>query len=135
MLVDTPEEHVVEPNGVDNDDVAIITPESDVVKEAPVLANDCELDNNTDIIDPATDAALDETMKDHVLPALIDEPPILEDQVHTWEIKGWRNLNKKEHGPVFQAGGFPWSVPLHGYSSLPRILIRSKANSTLPIWQ
>lgn len=45
MLVDTPEEHVVEPNGVDNDEVAIITPEADE-KEAPVLATDCELDNN-----------------------------------------------------------------------------------------
>lgn len=45
MLVDTPEEHIVEPNGVDNDDVAIITPDADE-KEAPVLANDCELDDN-----------------------------------------------------------------------------------------
>lgn len=116
MLVDTPEEHIVEPNGVDNDDVAIITPEADE-KEAPVLATDCELDNTAPSILPrssATDAALDKTMKEHVLPALIDEPPILEDQVHTWEIKGWRNLNKKEHGPTFHAGGFPWSVSLGG---------------------
>ena len=55
-------------------------------------------------------------MKEHVLPALIDEPPILEDQVHTWEIKSWRSLNKKEHGPIFHAGGVPWSVSLHGYT-------------------
>ncbi|KAK3501559.1 hypothetical protein B0T13DRAFT_446675 [Neurospora crassa] len=98
MLVDTPEEHIVEPNGVDNDEVAIITPEADE-KEAPVLATDYK------------------TMKEHVLPALIDEPPILEDQVHTWEIRGWRNLNKKEHGPIFHAGGFPWRILLFPYGN------------------
>ena len=42
MLIDTPEEHIVEPNGVENDDVAIITPEADE-KEPTVLATDCEL--------------------------------------------------------------------------------------------
>ena len=49
MLVDTPEEHIVEPNGIDNDDVAIITPETDE-KEAPVLATDRELDNTAPYI-------------------------------------------------------------------------------------
>lgn len=47
-------------------------------------------------------------MKEHVLPPLIEEPRILEDQVFTWTVEGWRSLNKKEHGPVFMAGGFPW---------------------------
>lgn len=49
-------------------------------------------------------------MKDFVLPPLAEEPRILEDQVHTWTVESWRNLGKKEHGPVFMAGGFPWSV-------------------------
>lgn len=47
-------------------------------------------------------------MKEIVLPALEAEPPILETEVHTWHIKNWRNLNRKEHGPTFMAGGYPW---------------------------
>lgn len=51
---------------------------------------------------------LDEAMKEVVLTPLLDEPKILEDHEYTWTVENWRNLNKKEHGPVFQAGGFPW---------------------------
>lgn len=47
-------------------------------------------------------------MKAHVLPPLAEEPRILEDQVHTWEVQNWRSMNKKEHGPIFHAGGNPW---------------------------
>lgn len=31
---------------------------------------------------------------------------------HTWHIKEWRKLKKKEHGPVFECGGAPWCVHL-----------------------
>ena len=51
-------------------------------------------------------------MKDIVLPPLVEEPRILEDAIFTWTVEGWRSLQKKEHGPVFEAGGFPWYVPL-----------------------
>ncbi len=47
-------------------------------------------------------------MKEHVLQPLVEEPRIVEDQVHTWSVEGWRALYKKEHGPIFQAGGYPW---------------------------
>ena len=47
-------------------------------------------------------------MKEVVLPPLESQPPILEDQVHTWHIENWRSLQRKEHGPTFMAGGFPW---------------------------
>jgi ubiquitin carboxyl-terminal hydrolase 7 len=56
-------------------------------------------------------------MKEHVLPPLVEEPRILEDQVHTWTVERWRALNKKEHGPVFQAGGYPWYAPLLPFPS------------------
>ncbi|RMD43270.1 hypothetical protein DV735_g1801, partial [Chaetothyriales sp. CBS 134920] len=29
---------------------------------------------------------------------------------HTWHIKHWRTLPRKEHGPVFHCGGAPWRV-------------------------
>jgi ubiquitin carboxyl-terminal hydrolase 7 len=51
---------------------------------------------------------IDEAMKELVLPPLLDQPEILADAVHTWNIEDWRSLGKKEHGPVFKAGGFPW---------------------------
>ena len=27
---------------------------------------------------------------------------------HTWHIENYRTLSKKEHGPVFEVGGYPW---------------------------
>jgi ubiquitin carboxyl-terminal hydrolase 7 len=91
MMVDAPEEHIVEPNGGEVDDVAIINPDT---METDVLV--------------ATDF---DAMRDHVLPPLIEEPRILDDQVHTWTVEAWQTLAKKEHGPTFNAGGSPWSVP------------------------
>lgn len=29
---------------------------------------------------------------------------------HTWNIENWRNLPRKEHGPVFEVGGHPWRI-------------------------
>jgi ubiquitin carboxyl-terminal hydrolase 7 len=49
-------------------------------------------------------------MKELVLPALLDEPKILDDYEHTWTVENWRSLGKKEHGPIFQAAGQPWYV-------------------------
>lgn len=41
MMVDAPEEHVVEPNGAETDDVAIINP--DAMDTDTLLASDCAL--------------------------------------------------------------------------------------------
>ncbi|KAM3543524.1 hypothetical protein ARSEF1564_003576 [Beauveria bassiana] len=86
----------------DRDSFAIINPdnvdqESEPLQDLP-LANDYE------------------AMKDIVLPPLLDQPKILEDCVNTWTVENWRSLGKKEHGPVFHAGGFPWRILLfpHG---------------------
>lgn len=54
------------------------------------------------------DALVDEAMKEIVLPPLHEQPPILADAVHTWHIENWRSLPRREHGPIFEAGGFPW---------------------------
>lgn len=51
-------------------------------------------------------------MRELVLPPLYDEPKIIGDFENTWTVEDWRNLGKKEHGPVFEAGGFPWYVTL-----------------------
>ncbi|AEO63311.1 8c6c3997-ee0a-462a-991b-d5e8e1ac56d1 [Thermothielavioides terrestris] len=97
MMVDAPEEHVVEPNGTEPDDVAIIHPDSMDVDT--LLASDYE------------------AMKEHVLQPLAEEPRILDDQVHTWTVEGWRALKQKEHGPIFHAGGYPWRILLFPFGN------------------
>lgn len=110
MLLDQPEEHIVEPNGTESEDVAIINPDS--METDVVLATDSMFEHTR----PATccptpgsaDPVIGDAMKEIVLPPLAEEPRILEDVVHTWEVQGWRTMNKKERGPIFQAGGYPW---------------------------
>ena len=33
---------------------------------------------------------------------------------HTWDIENWKSLNRREHGPTFECGGYPWCVWLRG---------------------
>ena len=55
-------------------------------------------------------------MKELVLPPLADDPPIVEDVINNWTVENFRALKKKEHGPIFQAGGYPWYVGARGLS-------------------
>ena len=76
-------------------------------------------------------------MKEICLPPLIDEPKILGDYDYTWTVDNWRSLNKKEHGPIFQAGGFPWSVwirPDAAVHCLADISFLLQAHFALPTW-
>lgn len=57
----------------------------------------------------SSDEAVDEAMKARILPEVPDLE-IESEGVHTWEIENYRNLSKKEHGPIFQVGGHPWCV-------------------------
>ncbi|KAI7858609.1 hypothetical protein BDC45DRAFT_498727 [Circinella umbellata] len=46
---------------------------------------------------------------------LLPELPDLETediQVFHWNIKDWKSLETRSHGPVFKAGGYPWQVLL-----------------------
>lgn len=100
MVMDT-DDYVGVANEPDKDPVAIIPEtldqEADQLQDLP-MANDHD------------------AMKELVLPPLVDEPKILGDYEHTWTVENWRSLGKKEHGPVFQAHGFPWRILLfpHG---------------------
>lgn len=102
MMVDSVD-HVVEANGVlEKDTVTEITPDT-LAEETPArpLANDFE------------------AIKNEVLIPLVEQPRTLEDVHHTWEIEAYRSLPKKDHGPIFTAGGYPW-----------RILIFPQGNNT-----
>ncbi|KAL6910991.1 putative ubiquitin hydrolase [Trichoderma evansii] len=102
MVVDT-DDYVGAPNAPEKEPVAIISPDGGLEHEADQL-QDLPLANDF------------EAMKEIVLPPLLDEPKILEDFVHTWTVENWRGLGKREHGPIFEAGGFPWRILLfpHG---------------------
>ncbi|KAI1262195.1 cysteine proteinase [Xylariaceae sp. FL1019] len=99
MMVDSQDDLVTQPD----DPVTIIKPES--------------LDNDVEHLENVTMANDFEAMKEIVLPPLLEEPKILEDAVSTWTVENYRSLKKKEHGPVFQAGGFPWRILLFPFGN------------------
>ncbi|KAG6198704.1 hypothetical protein E4U10_006319 [Claviceps purpurea] len=108
---DSPSELVMEnddyvgvTDAIEKDSVAIINPDGLEQEDSDQQSQDLPLANDY------------ETMTEMVLPPLSDEPKILEDAHNTWTVQDWRTLGKKEHGPIFQAGGFPWRILLfpHG---------------------
>ncbi|KAF2220554.1 hypothetical protein BDZ85DRAFT_241274 [Elsinoe ampelina] len=75
------------------DAVAVISTPDDSMDEAEQLPRADDFD----------------AMKERWMPPLPDLE-IQAEEVHTWEIEGWRTLPKRTHGPVFQAGGHPWRI-------------------------
>ncbi|CAN8095307.1 unnamed protein product [Discula destructiva] len=103
-MVDS-EEHIVEPTEIDaeKDSLAIINPDS--------------LETGTEQLQVLSRADDYDAIKEIVLPPLVEEPKILSDTLFTWKVENWRQQNKKEHGPIFQAGGFPWRILLFPYGN------------------
>ncbi|KKY22267.1 putative ubiquitin carboxyl-terminal hydrolase [Diplodia seriata] len=57
-----------------------------------------------------------EAMKKHYLAELPDLETEAE-AAHTWEIKEWRNMARREHGPVFKCAGHPWRILFFPYGN------------------
>ncbi|KAF1346296.1 hypothetical protein BDV97DRAFT_360188 [Delphinella strobiligena] len=74
-------------------DVAIITPDDD------------SMDDQSQ--DPLADNF--EAMRERWMPYDPDLD-VESETIHTWDIKEWRNLPKRSHGPVFQCGKDPWRI-------------------------
>ncbi|KAF2021184.1 cysteine proteinase [Aaosphaeria arxii CBS 175.79] len=87
------------------DDVAIINPDADESMD------DAEADSEPE---PRADE-YDAFMKKH-MPELPDQETEAEAH-HTWEIKEWRTLSRREHGPVFECGGNPWRILFFPYGN------------------
>ncbi|KAH8652510.1 hypothetical protein BX600DRAFT_516539 [Xylariales sp. PMI_506] len=103
MMVDSQDDYIVQPVESEKEPVVDINPDS--------------LENNSESRENAILATDHEAMKEIVLPPLLEEPRVVEDVVHTWTVENWRTLTKKEHGPVFQAGGFPWRILLFPFGN------------------
>lgn len=61
------------------------------------------------IQDRLTISLIDAAIMARVLP----KDPELETEAethHTWHIRDWRKMGRKEHGPIFECGGSPWWV-------------------------
>jgi len=54
-----------------------------------------------------TGFTIDAAMMARILPK-DPELETLDETHHTWQIKNWRSMGQKEHGPAFQCGGSPW---------------------------
>ena len=87
----------------DDGDIAIINPED----EPACRADDCRISDLPRLYYWLTCLVV-EAMKEIVLPDLQEQPPILETQVHNWHIENWRDHPRRDHGPIFEAGGHPW---------------------------
>jgi ubiquitin carboxyl-terminal hydrolase 7 len=83
---------------------------NDPEKDPVAIINPDNLDQEADQLQDLPLATDHDAMKELVLPPLMDAPEILEDVEHTWTVENWRSKNKREHGPIFQAHGFPWYV-------------------------
>ncbi|KAK7996278.1 ubiquitin carboxyl-terminal hydrolase [Apiospora marii] len=112
-----PEIHSPNEMVVDSSDDYVVPAAGDNEKEPVAIINPDSLDADVDQPENVTLATDFETMKELVLPPLLEEPRILDDAVDTWTIENWRNLSKREHGPVFQAGGFPWRILLFPFGN------------------
>ncbi|KAF2703011.1 cysteine proteinase [Pleomassaria siparia CBS 279.74] len=85
------------------DDVAIITPDTD---------------DTMDEVDAEPEPCADEYeafMAKH-MPELFDQETEAE-TTFTWDIKDWRSLTRREHGPVFECGGHPWRILFFPYGN------------------
>ncbi|ROT43204.1 ubiquitin carboxyl-terminal hydrolase [Sodiomyces alkalinus F11] len=100
---------------VDADEYVSVTDESE--KESIAIISPDTLDSEADQLQDLPLATDHDAMRELILPPLAEEPKVLEDVVNTWSIQSWRSLNKREQGPVFQAGSYPWRVLLFPYGN------------------
>ncbi|KAH7353142.1 hypothetical protein BKA66DRAFT_277895 [Pyrenochaeta sp. MPI-SDFR-AT-0127] len=95
MLVDTDYD--------EKQDVAIITPDTDD-----------QMDEADAEPEPRADE-YDAFLKKH-MPELPEHETAAQ-VYNTWEIKDWRTLTRREHGPLFECAGHPWRILFFPYGN------------------
>ncbi|KAM3559956.1 hypothetical protein ARSEF4850_003889 [Beauveria asiatica] len=116
ITISTQSYNIPSPSEMDVDAAEYVDVSSIADRDSFAIINPDNVDQDSEPLQDLPLANDYEAMKDIVLPPLLDQPKILEDCVNTWTVENWRSLGKKEHGPVFHAGGFPWRILLfpHG---------------------
>jgi ubiquitin carboxyl-terminal hydrolase 7 len=94
---------LIDPEFDEKQNVAIITPESD---------------DAMDEVDAEPEPRADEYeafMKKHM--AELPDQETEAEAYNTWEIRDWRTLTRREHGPTFEVNGFPWRILFFPYGN------------------
>lgn len=94
---------VVEPEFDDKQDVAIITTDADDTMDEADADDEPRADD------------YDAFFKKH-MPELPEHETEAE-TYHTWEIRDWKTLTRREHGPVFECAGHPWRILFFPYGN------------------
>ncbi|KAF2201039.1 ubiquitin carboxyl-terminal hydrolase 21 [Delitschia confertaspora ATCC 74209] len=93
-----------------------------------MLVEPTEYDEKNDVAIISPDDAMDietepEPRADEYEAFLQSHMPELPDQetedvaIHTWQIKDWRAQPRRQHGPVFECGGYPWRILFFPYGN------------------
>ena len=80
-------------------------------------------------------AVSDRTVVEAMKVRIQHEIPDLEIEAETystWHIENYRQLTKKERGPIFNCGGYPWSVSFNMQEV--SMLTKWQANSSFSLW-
>lgn len=104
-------DHIASDMVIDQDydektDVAIITPD--------------DTDDQMDEVEVETEPEPRADEYDAFFKKHLPESPDYETEAeahHTWEIKDWRTLTRREHGPIFDCGGHPWRILFFPYGN------------------
>ena len=75
-----------------------------------------------------------EEMKKHVLMEPMLDLEVIDEGHFTWEIEGWRSMDRKVHSPTFQCGDYPWLV-LFSVAQGSQLMVCSQADTVLSLWQ
>lgn len=79
----------------------------DEKQDVAIISPDDAMEDTDGEPEPRADE-FDAIMK-RLLPELPDQETEAE-AIDTWEIRDWRSLPRREHGPVFKCGEHPWRV-------------------------
>ncbi|KAF2269585.1 ubiquitin carboxyl-terminal hydrolase-like protein [Lojkania enalia] len=94
----------------------LVDPDYDEKQEVAEITPDA--DEAMDEVEPEPEPRADEYeafLKKH-MPELPDQETEAE-AWNTWEIREWRTLTRREHGPVFHCGGHPWRILFFPYGN------------------
>lgn len=92
----------------------LVDAEYDEKQDVAIISPDDTMDEAEQEPDPRADDF--DAMKKRFMPEIADLETEAE-AAHTWEIKEWRSMARREHGPVFKCAGHPWRILFFPYGN------------------
>lgn len=85
----------------------LVDAEYDEKNDVAIISPDDPMDDVESEPEPRADQ-FEAFMAKHMPP--IPDQETEAEAISTWEIRNWRDLSRREHGPVFDCGGHPWRI-------------------------